>query len=76
MCYSPHCSIVILSTDMATILCFFDFHEINESPRNTQYSVVEFLVSLQLSQFASTYAEICNEGLNEKRILMPREDFI
>ena len=42
--------------DLETISCFFDLQEIKASPRNTQYPVKDFLVSRQLTQFASQNA--------------------
>ena len=33
--------------DWDTIDCFLDFHDIKESPKNTQYPVVDLLVSTQ-----------------------------
>ena len=34
-----------LAEDLDTIVCFFDFQEINESPRKMQYPVTDPLVS-------------------------------
>ena len=36
--------------DLETIDCFLDFHETNESPKNTQNPVVDLLVSTQDAQ--------------------------
>ncbi|MDV3194007.1 MAG: hypothetical protein Q8835_03070 [Sweet potato little leaf phytoplasma] len=42
--------------DLETVGCFFDFHEIKDSPRNTQKPETDFLVSRQAPQSASTKA--------------------
>ena len=39
-----------------TMLCFFDFHKISDSPRNTQKPLVDLFVSLQVAQSESTKA--------------------
>ena len=42
--------------DLKTILCFFDFQEIKESPMETQNPVMERFVSGQVAQSESAKA--------------------
>ena len=42
--------------DLETMDCFFDLHDVNESPRKTQYPVRDFLVSGHPTQLASQFA--------------------
>ena len=48
--------------DLETVDCFFALQEINESPKKTQYPVIDFLVSGQeaQSESESVYAFKCN----------------
>ena len=48
--------------------CFLDFHEIKESPKKTQYPVVDLLVSTQDAQSTFVYAFKCKSDLDDKRI--------
>ena len=56
-----------LAEDLETMDCFFDLNDINESPRNTQYPVRDFLVSGQPAQSASQYAFSCKSESQEKK---------
>ena len=54
--------------DLETMNCFLDFHEIRESPKKTQYPMVDLLVSTQDAQSTSVYAFKCKSYLDDKRI--------
>ena len=54
--------------DLETMDCFLNFHEIRESPKKTQYPVVDLLVSTQDAQSTSVYAFKCKSDLDDKRI--------
>ena len=54
--------------DLETIDCFLDFHEINESPKNTQNPVVDLLVSTQDAQSASVKAFKWKSDLDDRRM--------
>ena len=61
--------------DRETVCCFFDFHEIKDSPRKTQKPVTDLLVSGHEAQFASAKAFKCNSNLLEKNKPFPGELF-
>lgn len=61
--------------DLDTVDCFLNLHAINDSPMKIQKPIVYFLVEMQLSQFASEYAEICKDEFGEKRMHCPRVPF-
>src|SRR5436190_1447712 len=42
--------------DLDTVVCFFVFQQIRESPRKIQKHVVDLFVMRQFAQFASQYA--------------------
>jgi hypothetical protein len=43
--------------DLETVVCFLDFHEMREDPRNTQKPETDFLVVGQLAQSESAKPE-------------------
>ena len=57
--------------NLETTDCFLDFHEIKESPKKTQYPVVDLLVSTQDAQSTFVYAFKCKSDLDDKRIPWP-----
>ena len=61
--------------DLDTVTCFLDFHEISESPKNTQNSAVDFLVFTQLPQYTSQYAVNLSALVQENNKPWPRVAF-
>lgn len=52
--------------DLDTVFYFFDFHEISDWLRNTQISVIDFLVSWHAAQLASQNA-LSYRSLDERK---------
>ena len=61
--------------DLETICCFFDFHEIKDSPRNMQKQVIDLLMLGHEAQSASAKAFKCSSDLLEKNNPWPGELF-
>lgn len=51
------------------VFCFLDFHEIKESPRNTQNPVTDLLVSKHPAHSESLNAHSVNDDLADKKTL-------
>ena len=62
--------------DLETVCCFFDFQDIKESPRNTQYSVIGLLISRQLAQSESEKDFRCKLLEEEKNNPYPGDPLI
>ena len=57
--------------DLDTIACFFDFQEINESPRKMQYPVIDLLVSRHDAQSASLNPLTSSSDFAKKKTHFP-----
>ena len=62
--------------DLETVCCFFDFQDIKESPRNTQYPVIDLLVSGQPAQSESEKDFKCKLLEEEKNSPCPGDPLI
>ena len=51
--------------DLKTVVCFFDFHEIIASPKNTQYHVTNLFMSLRVAQSVYENPRTCVEEYPE-----------
>lgn len=58
-----------------TVVCFFDFHEINESPRKMQKPVTDLLVSAQPAQSQSVKAFKMKRAGSREEVTLTRSAF-